>query len=90
MATIFGGTYLDTFTPTEAVAIVAVCSTFVALLVYKDIHLKECPKVLLESDKLTAMLIFITASTTLFTHILTTERIPQSITAWITDLGLSP
>ncbi|MGV8222382.1 TRAP transporter large permease subunit, partial [Pseudomonas aeruginosa] len=26
----------------------------------------------------------------LFAHVLTTEQIPQSIAAWVTDLGLSP
>ncbi|MFO5783272.1 TRAP transporter large permease subunit, partial [Klebsiella pneumoniae] len=63
---------------------------FVALFVYKDMRLKECPKVLLESGKLTIMLMFIIANAMLFAHVLTTEQIPQSIAAWVTDLGLSP
>ena len=53
-------------------------------------RLKECPKVLLESGKLTIMLMFIIANAMLFAHVLTTEQIPQSIAAWVTDLGLSP
>ncbi|WP_049262820.1 TRAP transporter large permease subunit, partial [Pseudomonas aeruginosa] len=32
----------------------------------------------------------IIANAMLFAHVLTTEQIPQSIAAWVTDLGLSP
>ena len=54
-------------------------SAFVALFVYRDMRLSECPKVLLESGKLTIMLMFIIANAMLFAHVLTTEQIPQSI-----------
>ncbi|MCA4129940.1 C4-dicarboxylate TRAP transporter large permease protein DctM, partial [Pseudomonas aeruginosa] len=90
MVIILGGIYSGAFTPTEAAAVAAVYSAFVALFVYKDMRLKECPKVLLESGKLTIMLMFIIANAMLFAHVLTTEQIPQSIAAWVTDLGLSP
>ncbi|MGV8340586.1 TRAP transporter large permease subunit, partial [Pseudomonas aeruginosa] len=48
------------------------------------------PKVLLESGKLTIMMMLIIANAMIFAHVLTTEQIPQSIAAWVTDLGLSP
>ena len=76
--------------PTEAAAVAAVYSAFVALFVYRDMRLSECPKVLLESGKLTIMLMFIIANAMLFAHVLTTEQIPQSIASWVTELGLSP
>ncbi|RAR31517.1 C4-dicarboxylate ABC transporter permease, partial [Pseudomonas sp. MDMC224] len=57
---------------------------------YKDLKIRECPKVLLESGKLTIMLMFIIANAMLFAHVLTTEQIPQTITAWVVDLGLQP
>ncbi|MFG0582348.1 C4-dicarboxylate TRAP transporter large permease protein DctM, partial [Pseudomonas sp. zjy_9] len=90
MVIILGGIYTGMFTPTEAAAVAAVYAGFVALFVYKDLTLRECPKVLLESGKLTIMLMFIIANAMLFAHVLTTEQIPQQITAWVVELGLQP
>lgn len=90
MVIILGGIYTGMFTPTEAAAVAAVYAGFVALFVYKDLKIRECPKVLLESGKLTIMLMFIIANAMLFAHVLTTEQIPQTITAWVVDLGLQP
>ncbi|MFI8746060.1 C4-dicarboxylate TRAP transporter large permease protein DctM [Pseudomonas sp. NPDC077186] len=90
MVIILGGIYSGMFTPTEAAAVAAVYAGFVALFIYKDLTWRECPKVLLESGKLTIMLMFIIANAMLFAHVLTTEQIPQTITAWVVDLGLQP
>ena len=90
MVIILGGIYSGMFTPTEAAAVAAVYAGFVALFVYKDLSIRECPKVLLESGKLTIMLMFIIANAMLFAHVLTTEQIPQQITAWVIDMGLQP
>ncbi|MFV3384560.1 C4-dicarboxylate TRAP transporter large permease protein DctM [Pseudomonas sp. NY15364] len=90
MVIILGGIYTGMFTPTEAAAVAAVYAGFVALFVYKDLTIRECPKVLLESGKLTIMLMFIIANAMLFAHVLTTEQIPQQITAWVVELGLQP
>ena len=90
MVIILGGIYTGMFTPTEAAAVAAVYAGFVALFVYKDLTLRECPRVLLESGKLTIMLMFIIANAMLFAHVLTTEQIPQQITAWVVELGLQP
>ena len=90
MVIILGGIYTGMFTPTEAAAVAAVYAGFVALFVYKDMTIRECPKVLLESGKLTIMLMFIIANAMLFAHVLTTEQIPQTITAWVIEMGLQP
>ncbi|WXL25501.1 C4-dicarboxylate TRAP transporter large permease protein DctM [Ectopseudomonas mendocina] len=90
MVIILGGIYTGMFTPTEAAAVAAVYSAFVALFVYKDLKISDCPRVLLESGKLSIMLMFIIANAMLFAHVLTTEQIPQTITAWVVDMGLQP
>lgn len=90
MVIILGGIYTGMFTPTEAAAVAAVYAGFVALFVYKDMTIRECPKVLLESGKLSIMLMFIIANAMLFAHVLTTEQIPQTITAWVIEMGLQP
>ena len=68
----------------------AVYSFLVAVFVYKDIKLRECPKVLLEAGKLSIMLMFIIANAMLFAHVLTTEQIPQHLTSLVVEMNLQP
>lgn len=90
LAIIMGGIYGGVFTPTEAAAVAAVYATFVAVVVYRDIGLKQLPEVFLEAGKTTVMLMFIIANALLFAHVLTTERIPQTITEHIVAAGMAP
>lgn len=87
---ILGGIYSGMFTPTEAAAVAAIYSAFIALFVYKDMTIREAPAVILESAKLSIMLMFIIANAMLFAHVLTTEQIPQQITAWVVASGFEP
>ena len=80
---IIGGIYGGIFTPTEAAAVAAVYSAFIALFVYRDMGFKDIPHVMLESAKMTAMLLFIIACAMIFAHVLTMERIPQNIAEWL-------
>ncbi len=87
---IMGGIYGGIFTPTEAAAVSAVYAGFIAVFVYRDIKIKEIPKVLVDAAKVTTMLMFIIANAFLFAHVLTTERIPQLIAETIIGWGLAP
>jgi C4-dicarboxylate transporter DctM subunit len=87
---IMGGIYGGIFTPTEAAAVSAVYAGFIAVFVYRDIKIKEVPKVLVDAAKVTTMLMFIIANAFLFAHVLTTERIPQLIAETIIGMGLAP
>ncbi|OGB43535.1 MAG: C4-dicarboxylate ABC transporter permease [Burkholderiales bacterium RIFCSPLOWO2_12_67_14] len=87
---IMGGIYGGGFTPTEAAAVSAVYALFVALVIYRDLKVKDMPEVFLESAKTTVMLMFIVANALLFAHVLTTERIPQTIAEHILAVGMSP
>ncbi|MBU1567943.1 MAG: TRAP transporter large permease subunit [Proteobacteria bacterium] len=51
---------------------------------------KEINKVVLDSAKVSIMLLFIIANAMLFAHVLTTERIPHHIAEIIVQWGLSP
>src|SRR5690606_9534463 len=57
---------------------------------YRDVKIREVPGVLVESTKVTAMLMFIIANAFVFAFVLTTEQIPQNVSAWIAGLGLPP
>ncbi|MBK6853620.1 MAG: TRAP transporter large permease subunit [Burkholderiales bacterium] len=87
---IMGGIYGGIFTPTEAAAVAAVYATFVALVIYRDISLRNLPHVLMDAGKTTVMLMFIVANALLFAHVLTTERIPQTIAEYILAAGMEP
>lgn len=85
---ILGGIYGGIFTPTEAAAVAAVYAFLIAVFVYRDLSVKDVPHVLLESGKVTVMLMFIVANALLFAHVLTTERIPQAIAETIIAWGM--
>ena len=87
---ILGGIYGGIFTPTEAAAVSAVYAGIVALFIYKDMTFKDLPKVLLDSGRVTIMLLFIIVNAFLFAHILTSEQIPQAIAETIVGAGLAP
>ena len=87
---ILGGIYGGVFTPTEAAAIAAVYAFIVAVLVHRDIGLREVPEVLVDSARVTAMLMFIIGNAFLFAFVLTTLQIPQHISESIISMGLSP
>ncbi|UIN22267.1 TRAP transporter large permease [Herbaspirillum frisingense] len=87
---VMGGIYSGVFTPTEAAAMAAVYAFFIAVFVYKDLTLKQVPKVLLDSASMSAMLLYIITNAVLFSFLVTSENIPQAMAAWITDSGLGP
>ncbi|QBP74248.1 TRAP transporter large permease subunit [Herbaspirillum huttiense] len=87
---VMGGIYSGVFTPTEAAAMAAVYAFFIAVFVYKDLSLKQVPKVLLDSASMSAMLLYIITNAVLFSFLVTSENIPQTMAAWITDSGLGP
>jgi C4-dicarboxylate transporter DctM subunit len=90
LAVIMGGIYGGIFTPTEAAAVAAVYATLVAVIVYRDIKPRDLPHVLMDAGKTTVMLMFIVANALLFAHVLTTERIPQTIAEGILAAGMEP
>jgi len=85
---VMGGIYSGIFTPTEAAAMSAVYAFFVAVFVYKDLSIKDVPKVLLNSANMAAMLLYIITNAVMFSFILANENIPQELAGWLMDMGL--
>ncbi|WP_024539954.1 TRAP transporter large permease [Comamonas badia] len=85
---VMGGIYAGIFTPTEAAAMSAVYAFFVAVFIYKDMGLKDVPKVLLNSANMSAMLLYIITNAALFSFIMANENIPQAMADWIMSHGL--
>jgi len=86
---VLGGIYGGVMTPTEAAAVAAVYACFAALVLYRDLGIADVPRVLVNSGRVTIMLLFIIADAFLFSHVLTTEQIPQEIARQIAAAGLN-
>ncbi|MCE1186780.1 MAG: TRAP transporter large permease subunit [Rhodocyclales bacterium] len=85
---VMGGIYTGVFTPTEAAAMSAVYAFVVAVFVYRDMPLRDVPKVLLNSANMSAMLLYIITNAVLFSFIMTNENIPQALAEWMLGNGL--
>ncbi|WP_265944645.1 TRAP transporter large permease [Dechloromonas sp. A34] len=84
---VMGGIYTGIFTPTEAAAMSAVYAFICAIFIYKDLSLKDVPRVLLNSANMSAMLLYIITNAVLFSFIMTNESIPQSLADWMLGQG---
>jgi C4-dicarboxylate transporter, DctM subunit len=87
---VMGGIYTGFFTPTEAAAMSAVYAFIIAVFVYKDMGLKDVPRVLLSSANMSAMLLYIITNAVLFSFVLANENIPQQLADWLVGMGLGP
>ena len=85
---VMGGIYTGMFTPTEAAAMSAVYAFVVAVFVYRDMPLRDVPRVLLNSANMSAMLLYIITNAVLFSFIMTNENIPQALAEWMLGNGL--
>ena len=74
---VLGGIYAGLFTPTEAAAMSAVYAFIIAVFVYKDLTIKDVPRVLLGSASMSAMILYIITNAVLFSFLMTSEQIPQ-------------
>ncbi len=86
---VLGGIYAGLFTPTEAAAMSAVYAFMIAVFVYRDMSLKDVPRVLLGSANMSAMILYIITNAVLFSFLMTSEQIPQQMTAWISAHGVN-
>jgi C4-dicarboxylate transporter DctM subunit len=87
---VLGGIYAGIFTPTEAAAMSAVYAFIIAVFVYKDLRLRDVPRVLLASANMSAMLLYIITNAVLFSFLMTSEQVPQHMAQWLLDAGLGP
>ncbi|MGA0273572.1 MAG: TRAP transporter large permease [Flavobacteriaceae bacterium] len=75
---VIGGIVVGFFTATEASA-VAVLYTLVLGFLYKEIGIKDLPKILLDSSKTSAIVMLLIAASMSMSWILSYENIPQSL-----------
>lgn len=84
---IMGGLFVGFFTPTEAGAVGAF-STLAIAVVRRQIDWKGFTAALVESTRISCMILVIVAGATIFGHFLAVTRIPFEIAGWISELKL--
>ena len=67
----------------------AVYAFVISVFVYKDLKLKDVPRVLLSSANMSAMLLYIITNAVLFSYLMTSENIPQALGEWMVNSGLN-
>ena len=87
---VLGGIYGGIFTPTEAAAASVAYSLIVAMVIYREMTIRDLGTVLLNSAKTSAMIMFIIANGILLTFVLAIEQIPGQVTQSIGAMGLAP
>jgi tripartite ATP-independent transporter DctM subunit len=81
LAIILGGITSGVFTATEAGAVAAVYALLLTVVVYREIRVVELPAILWECCLTNAVVLFLIATTSVFTFIMTYENVPQ----WLAD-----
>lgn len=74
------------FTATEAAVFGVVYALFITIFVYKELTLKDLPKVMLRTVQTTAIVIFLIATSTAFSYVMAAERVPQTVSAYLMSI----
>jgi C4-dicarboxylate transporter DctM subunit len=84
---ILGGIYGGIFTPTEAAVIAVVYGIFAGLVLYRELRVRDLPKVLADSALTTATVLIIVGSATAFGRLLTIEQIPTQVANFLLSIS---
>jgi C4-dicarboxylate transporter DctM subunit len=85
---IFGGIYGGIFTPTEAAGVAAIYSVVVTMFIYRDIGWLELWQITVSSAFLISQVLIIVTAAGVYSWLLTTSGIPQSIVGAMNALQL--
>ncbi|MCH8886932.1 MAG: TRAP transporter large permease [SAR324 cluster bacterium] len=83
---ILGGIFGGIMTPTEAAAVAVAYSLLVGMLVFRELHLKDLPILFLRAGRVTAMIMIIVGVARIFADVLSSEQVPQQLSAAIMSL----
>ncbi|MEN3202829.1 MAG: TRAP transporter large permease [Atribacterota bacterium] len=78
------------FTPTEASVVAVVYALLVGLFVYRELKLRDVPRIIIESARMTTSVMILVGLARLFAWIITTERIPQIVAQGILNISTNP
>ena len=78
---VIGGILMGWFTPTEASAVAALYALFLAVIVYREVKIRDLPKILLQCGVTTSVVFLLIGTSMAMSWVLASERVPQDISA---------
>ncbi len=87
---VIGGILAGIFTATEAAAIAVAYSLILAVIVYREVKVRELPDILLQSGITTAVVMLLIGSSSGLSWLLTVQNIPQSVSAALLSISSNP
>ncbi|MFK7831318.1 MAG: TRAP transporter large permease [Congregibacter sp.] len=76
---VVGGIIGGLFTPTEAAAVAVVCGLVIAILVYREVHLRDVPGMILRAASLSAAIMMVIATASVFSWLISSQNVPAAI-----------
>jgi C4-dicarboxylate transporter DctM subunit len=89
-ALILGGIYGGVVTPTEAAVLATFLGLVMGFFVYRELKIKDLPRIFLESAEMSSMILIILAFAYSFAFLLSFHRIPDMLTQMMFDAGITP
>ncbi len=87
---ILGGIYGGVFTPTEAAVVAVAYGLIVGMFIYKLLDAKRLCKVVLDTSKSAAIIMFLVATAHCFSYLMASEQIPQALTTALLGFSKDP
>lgn len=76
---LFAGIFSGIFTPTEAAVVAAFYSLILGLFVYRELKLKDLPKIILSTIETTGVVLALVMTANVFGYVLTVSQVPQKL-----------
>ena len=83
---IIGGIVSGIFTPTESGAVACIYALIVSMFIYRNLHIKDLPKVLIRAASMNGMSILIVAGASIFSWLVAFEKFPQMIVNFLVGI----
>lgn len=87
---ILGGIYGGIFTATEAAAVAVIYGFIIGAFVYKTLNIQNLSQILLRTALSTGTILYLVATSKIFSYILTVEQIPQKISTIFLSISSNP
>jgi tripartite ATP-independent transporter DctM subunit len=87
---LLGGIGLGIFTPTEAAVVAVFYTLILGVLVYRCLGARDLLRMLRETVDMTAVVVFVMTTASLFSWILAREQVPQRFAEFVTSVTANP
>ena len=87
---VIGGILSGFFSPTEASAIAVAYALLLAVCLYREVKLKDLPRILLQAGITTSVVMLLVGCSTAMSWILAYENVPQSVSAAMLKISSNP